>query len=226
MIRRWEEKQEKRRKENPLELTEEDRRRVNELVVGGKNRIDIARKVYDNHQAQGTEVLYGRTIRMFREYCEENKDKFCYEKFSEKEVLNFVIKAVEMDAGETFFATIKPALERLEELRGVRKEDSAITNLVEKYIKGGKKMAAQAGPPKKKKKAIPVEAIEEVLETYIWPYSMEIEKIDGKIFRTVFKWVIQACTLCRWDEYSRLRAMDFKKTEEEDGIIPIATQPQ
>ena len=48
---------------------------------------------------------------------------------------------------------------------------------------------------------------------------MEVEKTDFKIFRTVFKWVIQASTFCRWDEYSRLRAKDFEVTEQKDGIL-------
>ena len=218
MFQRWERVTEKKVAENPLGLSEQDRIYVDGLIVGGEENRQMARQLYDHHQAEGTIKAYSRTIAAFKRYCEET-ESLSYEEFGEKEVLNFIIEAVAKDKGPQFLATIKPAVERIEEMRGIPKEKTAFTAVVNKHLAGAKRTATQAAPKKIKKEAIPVELIEEILEKDIYAKGSNIENIDFETLRTVFKWVVQAQTFCRFDEFSRLRACDFRFNEDKEGII-------
>ena len=73
MIKRWEEAKEKKRKDNPLELTEKDKEKIKGMIIGGNERTEIAWKIYENHQAEGTELLYGRTIKSLENFVNQTE---------------------------------------------------------------------------------------------------------------------------------------------------------
>lgn len=218
MYNRWKEDKGQKRTDNPLNLTPEDRSRIDNLIVGGERDRQRARAIFDNHQTNETEKQYGRVIKDFREFC-EGTEGLSYDSFGEKEIINYVNNCIKRNKGYQWLAGIKPGLERVEELRGIEKLNTAFTGVAVKMIAGAKKMAAQMAPPVRKKEAIPVKLVERILQEKILPYKYDVMKINLEIFRTVYKWVIQAKTICRLEEFLKLRAEDFRPLEEGDGIM-------
>lgn len=218
MYNRWRQNKGRNRTENPLNLTETDRSRIDNLIIGNNQDKQRARSIYDNHQTAETEKQYGRVIKDFRLFCEDTEG-LSYDNFGEKEIINYVNNCIKRNKGHQWLAGIKPGLERVEEMRGIAKLDSAFTAVAVKMLAGAKRMAVQMAPPVRKKEAIPVKLVERILQEKILPYKYDVMKIHLETFRTVFKWVIQAKTICRWEEFSKLRAEDFRPIEGEDSIM-------
>ena len=191
---------------------------MDSLIVGNQEDRQRARDIYDNHQAEGTEKQYGRVKQDFQSFCEKTEG-LSYETFGEKEVVNYINECVRLNRGFQWLACIKPVLERVEELKGRQKLDTAFTGMANRLLAGAKRMMAQMAPPVKKKEAIPIKLVEKIIKKEIWPHRKNVKNIDLETFRTVFKWVIQAKTICRFEEFSKLRAEDFRPIEGEESIM-------
>ena len=74
MYNRWKQEKGQKKKENPLELTEEDRRYMDNIIIGGQEDKKRARDIFDNHQTEGTERQYRRVIKELENSAKVQKD--------------------------------------------------------------------------------------------------------------------------------------------------------
>ena len=171
--------------------------------------------MFNSQQAKGTSKSYGYIIKKFRDHCDSSAD-YDYTNFGEVEVGSFVLNMVQANLSKNIIACIKPAIERLEVAKGVK--ETAFTPLICKWLSGAKRLACEIEPMIKKMDPIPLEAIKKALREHIWIHVAHPERIDMKVFRTVFRWVVMSFTLCRFDEFKELRALHFTVVEDQQAI--------
>ena len=200
---------------NILKLGPTDLERTENICRGNIANINVANLLFNSQQAKGTSKAYGSIIAKFQEFC-TTTEGCSYVNFGEKEVGGFVLEMVKQNLHKNTLACIKPAIERIERVKGIK--DTAFTPLIISWLCGAKRLACEIEPRVKKMEAIPLEAIKKALREHIWVYVMEPEKIDFKIFRTVYRWVVMAFTLCRFDDFAELRAKHFQIVEGQDAI--------
>lgn len=200
---------------NILNLDQRDLAYTQEICKGNIEYEQVANLLFNSHQAKGTSKIYGQVIAKFREHC-DSTDGYDYDNFGEAEVGSFVLRVAQENLSKNMIACIKPAIERLEVAKGVK--NTAFTPLICKWLSGAKRLACEIEPQIKKMDPIPMEAIKKALKDHIWIHLRDIEQIDLKVFRTVFRWVVMAFTLCRFDDFNELRALDFKVLESQEAI--------
>ena len=114
--------------------------------------MQVANLLFNSQLAKGTSKAYGRVIARFREHC-DSSDQYSYENFGEREVGSFVIEMTQRNLSKTFMACIKPAIERIERIKGVR--DTAFSLVVCSWLEGARRLACEVGPPLKKWRLFP-----------------------------------------------------------------------
>lgn len=205
-----------KRKKDVFKFEESDMENIKELLNNDGKMIETANELFNYRQADNTAAGYVTTINKFREFCTERKG-LNFDKFGEKELAGFIVHMARvMPNSKYMFGSIKPAISRLEVVRGIKPEESAFTPTVIHLLQGAKRRAIEKGPEARKMDILPKEALEKALREYIWPYLKRPMDIDLHIFRIVFRWVIYTKTMCRWDCLSQLQAKHFEVTEVEN----------
>ena len=182
-----------------------------------QTKLNRAMFLFNNRQAVGTAINYRNVIKDFEEHCDKNP-LFSFEKFTEREVGDFILSKELSSMKPGYIQKIKPAISRLETIRGVRPEDSAFTPTIDAMLVGAKRLAGELAPTVKKMEPLPKELLITVLEHEVWIHVEQPERINLKKFRTIFKWMIMAYTLCRGDEFYHLQAKHFRLTDDGNDI--------
>ena len=187
-------------------MTADDHRQMWKNCANDQEK-ELTAKLFDGQLARGTSSAYNKVIRDFKEFCDAEPD-LSYNSFGSREVHRFVLaKSVK---GVTYLANIKPAITRLEVLRG-RVSPSAVTPFIEQLLSGAKRIRNQEKPEVVKMEALDPVTIRKGVEIHIIPLVDTPQLIDLQVFRTLYRWVFCAHTLTRFEGYSYLKAKHFKR---------------
>ena len=107
---------------------------------------------------------------------------------------------------------IKPALSFLQENQGHNK--LIWDNRMNRILQGLIRRAASERKPIEKAPILPIETLRQLVDTFILPHVMDINKVEAWIFRAIFKDLLKFHTLCRFDDVVRLQAFDFSDNGE------------
>ena len=155
--------------------------------------------------AQSTASNYRSVVNKFHGYCLERGHAF--PDFDTNAVIRFVKDCHGEGVGLSFFQKLLPALTLLENVLG--RKDTAVTGVVQQSVSAIKRdMAAKRGVVKKAT-GYSYEVIKTLVEKEVEPYRSEPHKIDAGHFRSIFCATVIYCTLCRFDEFSRLKDSNF-----------------
>lgn len=160
-------------------------------------------------KAEGTIVCYEQATKKFRTFCQEKN--YEYPTFSEKAVLHYIIQ---QDKDKTHLAAlgqIRPALVLVEKLAGT--QHSAFTETADIMLSAAKRRAAEIKLPVKKAGELPDDILHTLYPLCFLPFLNGSKTADPVLLRTYVRDVVIYFTFCRFNCYSRLRAMDV----EDDG---------
>jgi hypothetical protein len=168
-------------------------------------------------KAKGTMEGYGRTTARFAEFCRLNG--YAYPAFTEQAALHFVIQ---LDKDKTTLAVlgqVSPALSLVEKLSGC--QATAMTATVATFLSAAKRRAAVDKPIVKKAGILPDNTLHRLLPVCFTPHAEGLLQADPVLLRTFVRATVVYFTFCRFNCYSKLRAMDL----EDNGYSILVTFP-
>ncbi len=118
---------------------------------------------------------------------------------------------VQLDKDKASLATInqlKPALVLVEQLSGV--QCSAFTDTADILLAAGKRRASESKPPTKKAGQLLDDILHQLFRVCMAPCLRDKISSDPVLLRTYVRDVIIHFTFCRFNCYSKLRAMDLE----------------
>ena len=155
--------------------------------------------------AQSTASNYRSVVTKFHKYCLERGHVF--PDFDTTAVIRFVKDCHGEGVGLSFFQKLVPALSLLENVLG--RTGTAVTGVVQQAVSAITRDLGTRRGVVKKATGYSYEVIRTLVEKEIDPYRDEPHKIDAGHFRSIFRATIIYCTLCRFDEFSRLKDGNF-----------------
>ena len=167
--------------------------------------VDAVNIMLQGSVAKSTACNYKTVVVKFHAYCAERGHVF--PGFESSAVLRFVKDCYAEGAGLSFFGKVLPALALLEEVLGAEK--TALTGVVRQAVSGIKRELARTRGVVKKATGYSFQIIQYLVEKEVVPFWGEPHKINATHFRSLFRAVIIYCTLCRFDEFSRLQDKHF-----------------
>ena len=185
---------------------------LQEILAADESLKESVSGLMSQAKAEGTMENYGRMTSKFEKFC--NSKGYEYPGFTEKAALHFVIQ---MDSEKATFALlcqIKPALALVEKLSG--REGSAFSEIVDIFLTAAKRRAAESKPVVKKAEILPTNIMGKLYEKYFVG-----EDCDPVMARTFVRVTVIYFTFCRFNCYSKLRAMDL----EDNGTSITVTFP-
>ena len=185
------------------------------VCSGDVEKTQTAMLLFNSFRAPGTSANYANVIRDFREFCFED-ELLSYEAFGPKEVAQFLVQAYQQKKGKAYISFIKPAISAIEAARRVPDhlsvfQDKAITRM----IGGAVRLAAEAAPPTRKVDALPMAALKNGLLTHVW--GKKVEDIHFVTFRTLYRWMIGAITLARFEGIHHIRSKHVQIVRASNG---------
>ena len=123
-----------------------------------------------------------------------------------------------MKKGKAYMAKVKPAIGRLETAMDRPSTETSLTPMIEAIVSGGKRVSAEIAPTIKKMDPVPKELVILLLKEEVWDKVHHIEDISLQKFRIIFKWVIEICMLCRFNDYVQLQAKHFTPAKDKNSI--------
>ena len=118
----------------------------------------------------------------------------------------FVIKLEADNAPLSFIATVKPAIDFLEQSLD---KATSFTPSVLLLLEGARRRAEQRRPPRQKAPTVTRSDVATVLRHHYLPHAADPRAINKVRLRTIFRMVLVYHTACRLDCFSRLMARDF-----------------
>ena len=110
-------------------------------------------------------------------------------------------------SSKAFFTGINPAKSRLETAREIPEQKSDFTPLVDQWLNGANRRAAEIRIATEIRKMEPVPRV--ALEKYICPHVRNPENIVLAMFRVIYRWVVLVHTFQRFNGYKELKARHF-----------------
>ena len=164
-------------------------------------------------RAEGTMKSYKTMVNKMTVFF-TGKD-YIWENLCEFYVEDFVKSLHSSGASYSTWGTVTGVLQLLQKMS----ERELLTDPVKEMIEGGKRIAAKQREPVRKMRPIGREVIEKAVRQFVIPYMDDPTKINHCHFRTIFRWVIYHESLCRFDDFAKLRAKHFKIYKEEVEIF-------
>ena len=168
-----------------------------------------------NHSlSKGTIVNYTSVVKKFREHFLFHNPGALFYNFTSDHLLSWILHLQAIEVPFSFWCKVQPAIEHLQK---VINKESIITKQISVCLQGGKRISA----PKKRlvEKGIPIPpaVLKAGIAKYIQPfYDKDINQIPGDKFRSLYKELIKAQCLCRFNDYDNLQARHF--TDHGDSI--------
>jgi hypothetical protein len=176
---------------------------LGEILQEDASLMDSVTGLMAQAKAGGTIISYENAVKKFKEFCAE---KNCnYPEFTEKAVVHYI---VQLDKDKASLATInqlKPALVLVEQLSGV--QSSAFTDTADILLAAAKRRASESKPPTKKAGQLPEDILHQLFPVCMAPCLKDKISSDPVLLRTYVRDVIIYFTFCRFNCYSKLRAV-------------------
>jgi len=163
-------------------------------------------------KASGTVRGYSRTLKSFQEFCVKNQ--ISYPDFSAQDVIQYILHLDANNISFSFLASVKPAIQFLEQTLD---RASIFSGAVEVVLEGARRRAEKRRGPREKAPQLSRSDITTMLNKLLLPHLHDPRLIPLVQFRTIFRIVIVYHTACRFDCFSRLRAMNFERSG--DNIV-------
>jgi hypothetical protein len=157
-------------------------------------------------KAGGTIISYENAVKKFKEFCAEKN--YGYPEFTEKAVVHYIVQLDKDKASLATLNQLKPALVLVEQLSGV--QCSAFTDTADILLAAAKRRASESKPPTKKAGQLPDDILHQLFPVCMAPCLKHKISSDPVLLRTYVRDVIIYFTFCRFNCYSKLRAMDLE----------------
>jgi len=157
-------------------------------------------------KAGGTIISYENAVRKFKEFCAEKN--YSYPEVTEKAVVHYIVQLDKDKAPLSTINQLKPALVLVEQLSGV--QISAFTDTADILLAAAKRRASEIKPPTKKAGQLPDDILHRLFPVCMEPCLKDKISSDPVLLRTYVRDVIIYFTFCRFNCYSKLRAMDLE----------------
>jgi hypothetical protein len=182
---------------------------LHEILEDDKSLTDSVVSLMSQAKAEGTINTYESAVKRFKEFCQAKG--YAYPKIGEKAVLHYIIQQNKDGASLAVLNQIKPALMLVEQLSGARW--SAFTETADVILSAAKRRAAETKPMTKKAGQLPDNILHILYPVCFLPSVRDRNSADPVKLRTFVRDTVIYFTFCRFNCYSKLRAMDF----EDDG---------
>jgi hypothetical protein len=157
-------------------------------------------------KAGGTIISYENAVKKFKEFCAEKN--YSYPEVTEKAVVHYIVQLDKDKAPLSTINQLKPALVLVEQLSGV--QNSAFTDTADILLAAAKRRASESKPPTKKAGQLPDDILHQLFPVCMTPCLKDRISSDPVQLRTYVRDVIIYFTFCRFNCYSKLRAMDLE----------------
>ena len=190
--------------EIPFNLKTGDLPYLDRLQTLFPNSLGTLSKMYSGPFSKGTIKNYDLIVKKFENLC--LKHDLPYPEFSEFSVVLFFHQSLEAKETYSFFQSVLPALAAVERARGAT--TSAITPFVRDMKNTISRNLAPFRPPTKKAENITWAHISDLyVKEFVEKDEAEWDRFN---FRTLFRFVIIFCTMCRFNDFNLLKSSHFK----------------
>jgi len=201
-------KREDPRKGNLFGFEPADTDGFHRICSGDADKTNTALMLFNSYRAPTTSTNYAAVIKDFKNFCAE-AENLSYETFGAKEVAQFIVQAHDQKRGKAYMSYIKPAISAIEAVRETPSERSAFdSKAVTRMLGGAIRHAAETAPPITKVDELPMDALKKGLTTFIW--GKELEDIHFVTFRTLYRWMLGAITLARFEGIRHVQSKHVK----------------
>ena len=169
--------------------------------------------LWTNCKAQGTLKSYKTIVNKMTAFFV--KQGYNWSDICEFYVETFLKHLIASEATFSTWGSVKGTLMALEKMT----EKQLMSPQINEMIEGGKRISASAREPVKKMKPIERKVIEKAVQRIVIPHINCPSMIDHVHFRTIFRWVIYFESLCRFDDFDKLKARHFKIYQDEVEIF-------
>ena len=178
------------------------------ICSGDAEMTETALMLFNSYRAPTTSANYASVVRDFQHFC-SNSERFNYDAFGPKEVAQFIIHAHNLKKGKTYMAYIKPAITAIEAARRTPDHRSVFCDkVVTRMLGGAIRRAAEIAPPTEKVDELPMDALKNGLLRYVW--GKDLADIEFIKFRTLYRWMVGAITLARFEGIRHVKSKDVK----------------
>ena len=200
---------------NIFGLEPSDTEQFAQVCSGDVEKTQTAMLLFNSFRAPGTSANYAHVIRDFRDFCFED-ELLSYEEFGPKEVAQFLVHVYRQNKGKAYVSFIKPAITAIEAARRVPDHLSVFQDkAILRMIGGSVRLAAESAPPTKKVDALPMDALKNGLLTHVW--GKKVEDINFVIFRTLYRWMIGAIGLARYEGIRHIKSKHVQIVRASNG---------
>ena len=207
------------RQGNLFGLEQEDTDGFYRMCGGDSEKAKTAMTLFNSYRAPTTSANYAAVIKDFRNFCLESEN-LRYDIFGAKEVAQFVIHAFDSGKGKAYLSYIRPAITALEAARETPSDKSAFTNSkLVRMIGGAIRRAAEAAPPIEKVDELPLEALRKGFSEHVW--GKDLKDINFVTFRTLYRWMLGAITLARYEGIRHIQSKDVKVVTDSRGVRAV-----
>jgi len=175
--------------------------------------LNAAVRCVTGSKAPGTVRGYSRTLQLFQEFCAQHR--IPYPDFSAQDVIQYVLHLDSNAAPFSLIATVKPAIQFLEQTLDRATIFSGAVNVV---LEGARRRTEKRRGPREKAPVLSRSDVITMLSKLYLPFAQDLRVIPEAQFRTIFRVVIVYHTACRFDCFSRLQACDFDLAAENIAI--------
>lgn len=193
----------------PFGLEETTAPLLSEILAEDASLTDTVKSLMSQAKSAGTMDCYERMTKKFAKFCDEKR--YDYPGFTEKAALHFVIQLDKDGATMSSLCQVKPALSLVEKLSGHK--ESSFTDMVDTMLNAAKRRAAETKPAVMKAGVLPEDVLQRLFPVHYSPHVENTGNADPVMLRTFVRSIVVYFTFCRFNCYSRLRAMDI----EDDG---------
>ena len=168
---------------------------LNKILTTDSSLAESVAGLMSQVKSSGTMDNYSRLTAKFEQF--ESPD------FSEKAILHFVIQSVKDKVSFVTIGHIMPVLTLLEKLSG--RQLTSFTEMVDVFLTAAKRRAATVKSAVKKVGILP----SNIISVLSHKYFMGEKSGDPVMLQTFVRSVVVYFTFCRFNCYSKLRAMDL-----------------
>ena len=156
------------------------------------------------HVADNTLKAYAPVIKKLHSFCVQQDYSFPF--CNEMAAVHFLAFALKSKEPVSFFGKVTAAMKYL----GVMIGAEIVTPFVSSANNSIKRQLAKTKPPVKKAPCYSVQVLIELYRKIVQPFEDDIYKVNGILFRSLFRATIMYFTFCRFSDFNILYDGDFE----------------